>query len=94
MFHELKSRPLFFHAVKTSGKKFEVRKNDRGFSEGDTVMLREWDEHDGYTGNIIIAEIGHISSPPECPGLQDGFVAFGIEVLRCINSGELTGRTR
>jgi hypothetical protein len=43
MRHELKTWPQYFCRVKDGSKTFEVRKNDRGFQNGDTVILREWD---------------------------------------------------
>ena len=43
MTHELKIWPQYFCRVKDGTKTFEVRKNDRGFQPGDTVVLREYD---------------------------------------------------
>lgn len=37
--HKLKCWPTYFDAVKRGEKPFEVRKNDRDFQVGDTVML-------------------------------------------------------
>ena len=42
MHHELKTWPAPFAAVKEGCKKFELRKNDRNFKVGDTLVLREW----------------------------------------------------
>lgn len=41
-FHELKSWPDGFQAVVNGHKRFEVRRDDRGFEEGDLVNLREF----------------------------------------------------
>lgn len=75
MNHELKIWPQYFHYVANGSKTFEVRKNDRGFSFGDTVLLKEWDpdraayfENDvikynapkGYTGLELKFRIGFI----------------------------------
>lgn len=41
--HELKTWPEFFQAVVTGKKRFEFRKDDRGFAVGDFVLLYYWD---------------------------------------------------
>lgn len=43
MKHELKIWPQYYCRVADGSKTFEVRKNDRGFQPGDTVVLREYD---------------------------------------------------
>lgn len=67
MKHELKILPQYFQAVKNGTKTFEVRKNDRGFQNGDEVTLREWDpetrstyEVGGYTGDYMDFKIGYV----------------------------------
>jgi hypothetical protein len=42
MQHELKIWPQYFEPVAQGLKTFEVRKNDRAYQAGDTVVLREW----------------------------------------------------
>ena len=59
MIHELKILPEYFEAVKNKTKKFEVRKNDRDFNVGDTLMLLEWKDNQ-YTGRFLIAETTYI----------------------------------
>lgn len=41
--HELKTWPEFFQAIVTGKKRFEFRKDDRGFTVGDCVLLYYWD---------------------------------------------------
>ena len=41
--HHLKTWPAFFDAVERGDKTFEVRKNDRAFQAGDTLMLEFYD---------------------------------------------------
>jgi uncharacterized protein DUF3850 len=51
MVHEVKSWPRFFTDTLARRKMFEIRLNDRGYSVGDTMRLREWDEvTKQYTG--------------------------------------------
>lgn len=41
--HTLKCWPDFFNAIASGRKTFEVRKNDRGYQAGDTLVLRAYD---------------------------------------------------
>lgn len=50
--HELKTWPPFFEEVMNGIKSFEIRKDDRGFMVGDTLILREYDLGE-YTGRQI-----------------------------------------
>ncbi|WP_331384989.1 DUF3850 domain-containing protein [Bacillus badius] len=43
MKHELKIYPQYFKAVVSGKKSFEIRKNDRDFKVGDTLLLHEFD---------------------------------------------------
>ena len=76
MKHELKIWPQYFARVSDGSKTFEVRENDRGFQQGDEVVLREWDPeedpHDtdpmgrsmgtamGYTHEQLAFRIGFV----------------------------------
>ena len=52
--HELKSWPDYFAPILSGEKTFELRFNDRNFSVGDTLHLREFDDRAGkYTGRNI-----------------------------------------
>ncbi len=42
LIHELKTWPVYFHAVRTGLKTFEFRKNDRAYARGDLLHLREF----------------------------------------------------
>jgi phosphoribosyl-ATP pyrophosphohydrolase len=74
MTHELKILPQYFEAVQVGLKNFEIRQNDRGFTEGDTLILKEWNT--GYTGREIEKEISYV--------LYGG--QYGIEKGYCIAS--------
>lgn len=82
-YHELKTWPDFFAAVRSGAKRFELRKNDRDFREGDSVRLREWSPSDAsYTGREIVAKIGYLTDWPG--SLVEGHVCFALEqVISC-----------
>jgi hypothetical protein len=40
--HHLKCWPELFDAVKCGAKPFDVRKDDRGYAAGDTLVLHKW----------------------------------------------------
>lgn len=43
MKHELKIWPQYYSRVADGSKNFEIRENDRGFQQGDSVILKEFD---------------------------------------------------
>lgn len=62
MQHELKISPEYFDAVHSGIKPFEVRKNDRPFKVGDSLLLLEYDskatvQYSGRRTNKIITYI-------------------------------------
>jgi len=79
MEHELKTWPPFFQAVVDGTKTFEIRKNDRGFNPGDTLMLREWDnERKDYTGRSIEKTVTYIlDGTGDGMGLEKEYVCMG-----------------
>lgn len=78
--HELKIKPVHFDAVTRTVKTFEVRKNDRAFSVGDLLRLREW--ADGiYTGNEITVRVVYILSHDDFPeAIAEGYVVLAIRI--------------
>lgn len=61
--HRVKSWTQFFWAIKAGLKLHDLRKNDRDYRVGDTVILCEYDWVKGvYTGNEVAAEISFITS--------------------------------
>lgn len=69
--------PEYYQAVVERRKTFEVRKNDRNFTVGDGVCLREFDElNGGYTGRVWYGDITYIlDNPLFC---KRGFVIMSI----------------
>lgn len=71
--HELKCWPEHFRTVRSREKPFEVRKNDRDYQVGDTLILWEWIpperwieqyEGDGYTGELEIVTVTYVLDDP------------------------------
>lgn len=76
--HELKTWPKPFQKVVDGTKKFELRKNDRGFEEGDRLRLREWDpDTSEYTGREFWVVVTYLSDSVEW-GLQPDHVCMSI----------------
>lgn len=74
--HELKITPLYFNQVASGLKKFEIRRNDRDFAEGDQLKLREF--YDGILGTgIIQCDVGYVFT--NYAGLENGYAILGLE---------------
>jgi hypothetical protein len=64
-----------FRAHAEGRKRFEIRRNDRGFSNGDYLVLREWNpELECFMGPSMIRRVTCIT---EGFGLMPGHVALG-----------------
>lgn len=75
-FHELKCHPVFFEAVKSGDKTFEIRYNDRDFKEGQGIRLKEYSPNNGkYTGRDLLVEITYMTDFQQTAG----FVVLGIK---------------
>ena|ERR1700747_3316137 len=59
MTHQVKSWPGAFEAVTNGAKKHEVRKADRPFKVGDTLILREFTPEVIEKGGVVVDEEGH-----------------------------------
>lgn len=79
--HDLKTWPRFFSAIESGHKPFEIRKNDRNFEPGDTLVLREWDpETEHYTGKVLVRRISYMID--EWIGLVPGYCVLGLTTTR------------
>lgn len=59
--HDLKIEPEFYERVLQRKKRFEVRKYDRNFKEGDILMLNEYQgATKSFTGRKILVLAGKI----------------------------------
>lgn len=76
--HELKCWPPWFQDVLEGRKTFEVRRDDRGYREGDTLLLREWDpEAKAYSGRNLRVRVTYLLRG--APGMPGGMCVMGIE---------------
>lgn len=79
--HNLKIWQQRFDAVRNGTKTFDIRKDDRGFNVGDTVVLEEFRHGVGeYTGRKLSRVIRYIArgDDAESCGLKPGYCVLGI----------------
>lgn len=75
MKHKLKIQSEYFKEVCTGTKSFEIRKNDRNFKVGDTLLLQEFiPETQEYTGRIVERKIKYITDYAQ----QENYVVMAI----------------
>lgn len=93
--HEIKIAAPYYDDVASGKKRFELRKNDRGYKEGDSLKMLEF--KDGkHTGRTIDADIIYMLE--EYTGLQEGYCILGIDVTAYsgevseTDTGELPGQ--
>ena len=61
--HVLKSWPQFFEAIATSQRVHELRRNDRDYAVGDTLLLQEFDPVEGrYSGRELRVQVTSMTS--------------------------------
>lgn len=77
MVHELKINVNYFKHVLIGNKTFEVRKNDREYKVGDSIVLNEWNNEEQYfTGRKVSGKITYITDFMQLPG----YVVFSFEM--------------
>ena len=86
MNHELKTWPPYYQAIIDGKKRCEIRKNDRCFSVGDVLRLREYDpikEYDPitekYTGRYCYVRVDYVLS--DFLALEEDYVAMSITLI-------------
>lgn len=68
---------MYYEDVVSGKKSFELRKNDRGYKQGDKLIMLEF--KDGkYTGRIVNADIVYMLE--DYTGLAEGYCILGIQV--------------
>lgn len=76
--HELKCWPEYFREVFLGHKTFEIRKNDRDFQIGDTIILNEYEPFTKqYSGDKIARRVTYILEGGEF-GIEKGYVVMAI----------------
>lgn len=74
--HRLKLAKMFFDAVDTGKKTFELQKNDRNYQLGDILEMHEVDAGE-ETGRVTIKEVEYILEGFK--GLEEGYCILGIK---------------
>lgn len=79
MVHDLKIKPMYYEKVITGEKSFEIRLNDRKYSVGDTLILKEFLDQ-GFTGRQVMVKVVYMLSHKDFPqGIPEGYVVMSIE---------------
>ena len=81
MVHELKTWPEYFQLLVSGEKAFELRKNDRDFLPGQSLLLREYDKQTNkYTGRSLHFKITYVlhGAEAESLGLKKGYCIMGL----------------
>lgn len=82
--HELKTWPLAFDAICTGEKSWEVRRNDRDYTPGDRLRLREWDPPSqfypsgAYTGQQVERIVVYVHDLGQYGSELAGFVGMSL----------------
>ena len=75
--HDIKIAATYYDDVVSGKKRFELRKNDRGYKAGESLNMLEF--KDGkFTGRTINADITYMLE--DYTGLAEGYCILGIEV--------------
>jgi len=76
--HELKCWPPYFGDVLSGVKTFEYRKDDRHFSPGDILLLKEWlPQTEKYTGREVSVDVVYTVLGGQF-GIPKGYCILGI----------------
>lgn len=79
--HELKTWTAFFRSISDGSKKFELRRDDRGFEVGDKLVLREYDpKRKTYSGHELHALVTYVLRDAPDFGLVPGFVILSFVI--------------
>ncbi len=89
--HKLKTLPEYFEPVGRGDKTFEIRKDDRAFKVGDTLILQEWKSPPSsmlsigdYTGREIHVRVTYKMSGGKF-GLPEHMCIMGFKIFKIID---------
>lgn len=82
--HEIKILSQFYNEVESQRKTFEIRKDDRDYQIGDSIILREFDGY--YTGRKCKRKITYILRDAKECGLKEGYCILGIQPVYWMDS--------
>ena len=70
--------PLYFDAVESRQKNFEIRKDDDDVQVGDKLVLGEWnEEQQHYTGRFVTRKVKYVLRNVPEYGLNEGYCIIG-----------------
>lgn len=95
--HHLKTWPGPFQAILDGRKRHEIRKADRDFQTGDTLVLQEWDPKfppqpyvgsvpGAYTGRSVRVRVTYLTAPGQW-GLPADLCVMSVEKLEEADNG-------
>lgn len=88
--HHLKTWTRYYYAIVNGTKTFELRKNDRNYQVGDTLVLQEYDENENeYTGRECSVVVTYVLLQATHFGLMDGFCIMGFEKEKALQSSPI-----
>jgi hypothetical protein len=86
MTHALKTLPEYFKYLENGSKTFELRKDDRPFSEDDIFLAQEYDgKTKQYTGNELSFVITLVLRDVPKFGLKPGYCILSLQASLKIN---------
>ncbi len=79
--HELKCINPYFEDIWEGNKRFELRKNDRDFKQGDYLILKEYDKvNQVYLRRRVFCYIGYVLKDYE--GLDKDYCILAINAVQ------------
>jgi hypothetical protein len=82
MIHQLKIDSKFYNDIEVNGKRFEVRRDDRGYQVGDVLVMSEF-KGGKLTGRSVYALVTYIHrNGIEHTFLRWGYCILGIDIIR------------